>query len=191
VQAIKAYEADYSRLPVSSSLLMAAAGGDVTCGGGALGASSYAAPLNPPNSEVVDILMDKDTASNPNGSNLNHVKNTKRTKYLSAKDVGDNTRPGVGPDGVYRDPWGTPYIISLDLNFDENTRDSMYKLTSVSDLRNQSKVGYNGLVSGGAGNDFEFSGNAMVWSLGPDGKFSGSVNAKTGVNKDNILSWAQ
>jgi len=191
VQAIKAYETDYSRLPVSSSLLNAAAGGDVTCGGGALGASSYTAPLNPPNSEVVDILMDKDTASKPNGSNPNHVKNTKRTKYLSAKDVGDNTRPGVGPDGIYRDPWSTPYVISLDLNFDEKTRDSIFRANSVSDQGRQDKVGYNGLVSGGAGNDFEFSGNVMVWSLGPDGKSSGSVKAKEGVNKDNILSWAQ
>jgi len=183
VQAVKSYETDYSRLPVSGNVLNAAAGGDITCGGGALGGASI---NNPYNSEVVDILMDKDT-----GSNQGHVKNTKRNKYLSAKDVGDNTRPGVGPDGVYRDPWGTPYIISLDLNFDEKTRDSIYKQTAVSDQRNQTKVGYNGLVSAGAGNDFEFSGTVMVWSFGPDKKYSDSVKAREGVNKDNILSWAQ
>jgi hypothetical protein len=35
-------------------------------------------------------------------------------------------RPGVGTDLVYRDPWGNPYIITLDLNYDEKARDACY-----------------------------------------------------------------
>ena len=190
VQAIKAYEADYSRLPVSGAVLNAAGGGDVTCG-----AYAFLAPpsVYPANSEVINILMDKDA-----GSNKDHVKNTKRNKYLSAKDVAgeeatNDTRPGVGADGIYRDPWNKPYIISLDLNFDEKTRDAFYSLSKVSSQGQTARgaVGYNGLVSDGSTNPFEFNGNVMVWSLGPDGKYDPSVNAKTGVNKDNILSWAQ
>jgi len=175
VQAVKSYETDYSRLPAIAN------GSDVTFGFGAL-TGTY-----PTNHTVINILMNKDK-----GSNKDFVRNTKRVKYLDAKDVGDNTRPGVGPDGVYRDPWGNPYVISLDLNFDEKTQDAIYRLDAVSfQSANLEPVGFNGLVRAGGANSYSFSGNVMVWSLGPDGKSSGSVNAKTGVNKDNILSWAQ
>ena len=43
-----------------------------------------------------------------------------------------------------------------------------------------------GLNNGGV---YEFSGNVMVWSLGPDGKADVAKSAKTDVNKDNVLSW--
>jgi hypothetical protein len=37
-------------------------------------------------------------------------------------------------------------------------------------------------------NNFLFHGKVMVWSAGPDRKYDLNP-AKTGVNKDNILSW--
>jgi prepilin-type N-terminal cleavage/methylation domain-containing protein len=186
VLAVKSYETDYSRLPVSGALLTAAGGNDITCGGGVSGFSQVP---NPPNNEVIDILMDNDA-----GSNAAHVKNSKRHKYLDAKLVGDTTRHGVSPDGIYRDPWGTPYIISLDLNFDEKTRDDVYKRNAVS-RQNQSSTSQgrdtssSGLVSAGPNDTYEFAGKVMAWSLGPDKSYSTTVNAKLGVNKDNILSW--
>ena len=39
----------------------------------------------------------------------------------------DTNSPGVGPDGVYRDPWGNPYVITIDLNYDEKARDGFYR----------------------------------------------------------------
>jgi hypothetical protein len=39
---------------------------------------------------------------------------------------GDTNSPGVGTDLVYRDPWGNPYIITMDLNYDEMCKDAFY-----------------------------------------------------------------
>ena len=51
----------------------------------------------------------------------------KRPLYLNATRPGDTNTPGVGPDGVYRDPWGNPYIITVDLNYDDKARDAFYR----------------------------------------------------------------
>lgn len=181
VQGVKSYETDNSRLPVSSAVQNAAGGNDLTCGGGV---SGFTQTPNPGNDEVVNILMDNDA-----GSNLNHVKNTKRYKYLEAKLTSENTRPGIGPDGIYRDPWGMPYIISFDLNSDEKTRDAVYCRTVVARQGQAGNVGYFGLKSVGPADTYEYDGSVMAWSLGPDKAFSASVSAKSGVNKDNVLSW--
>ena len=69
---------------------------------------------------------------------------------LNANTVSDTFSPGVGSDGVYRDPWGNPYIITLDLNFDEKARDAFYRAVSVSQDPASSanpKSGLNGLVA--------------------------------------------
>jgi hypothetical protein len=95
--------------------------------------------------------------------------------------------PGVGPDLVYRDPWGNPYIISLDMNYDEKCRDALYQKSSVSQEAGAS--GFTGLFnSTGVSDQFEYRGHVMIWSLGSDRKANaGPANA--GFNKDNILSW--
>ena len=179
-QGIKQYETPYSRWPVSSAVLASAA--DVTYGGLAAGVGG------PTNSEIVVILMDLDQ-----GINAGHVKNPQKISMLNAKTVSDNTLGGVGTDGVYRDPWGTPYIITIDLNFDEKCRDAFYRLRSVS--QSSGPTGHNGLVNstdpGGNGDNFQYSGTVMVWSAGPDKQISTTQNAKSGVNKDNILLWVQ
>src|ERR1035437_1808614 len=65
--------------------------------------------------------------------NSGHVKNPKQVKYLNAKLSGydptlNDPKPPGGVDitGVYRDPWGNPYIISMDLNYDEQCEDAFY-----------------------------------------------------------------
>ena len=115
--------------------------------------------------------------------------------------VGDTTSPGVGQDLVYRDPWGQPYIITMDLNNDERARDAFYRRQNVSQPTANSQAGLNGLVNSidasGNGNDFEFNGPVMVWSAGPDkmvdpnpGNLPGG-KANQGANSDNVLSWKQ
>ena len=64
--------------------------------------------------------------------NQGHVKNPSKTHYLNATMAGNNTSPGIGPDGIYRDPWGNPYIITIDLNYDDKARDAFYRLPAVS-----------------------------------------------------------
>jgi type II secretory pathway pseudopilin PulG len=102
--------------------------------------------------------------------------------------------PGVGADGVLRDPWGNPYIVTLDLNGDNRCRDTFYRLASVSE-QDSSAQGLNGLTrraslpgqSSEARDSFEARGIVMAWSLGPDGKADRSKKANVGVNKDNIV----
>ena len=179
VTAIQSYDSDYSRFPVSTTTQNTAnaAGSDFTFGGTVLGSTA--------NAEVVAILMDI-TNTTVTSVNANHQKNPKQVKYLNATMVSSATMPGVGPDLIYRDPWGNPYVISMDLNYNGMCVDSFYGRNSVS------TGGLNGLVqdSSMAGpNNWAYRGTVMVWSAGADGKVNNAVNAKSDVNKDNVLSW--
>jgi hypothetical protein len=99
--------------------------------------------------------------------------------------------PGIGPHGMYLDPWGNPYIVTLDMNGDDRCRDGFYSQDRVSaDPTGNGRKGFNGLAkSSGLANSFEYRGSVMVWSLGPDGLVDPGSPANKGANKDNILSW--
>ena len=198
VTAIRHYETQYSRFPVSDTVQTTAGATqtDITYGGAILTAALAPATF-PDNSEVICILMDiTDFPAGGPTINVNHQKNPQRIPFLEAKMVTEANRPAVGPDLVYRDPWGNPYIITMDLNCDGKCNDALYQRTSVSQQSGNS--GINGLSNPDAKPDnFQYHGTVMVWSAGPDGKIdpnpgnvaSGKANA--GVNKDNILSWTQ
>ena len=144
------------------------------------------------NSQIVAILEDLTHFRNGIPTpNVGHSLNSRKTRFLDARDVNDIRSPGVGPDGVYRDPWGNPYIISLDLNYDDSCRDGFYRLDAVSlDRTKNGTQGHNGLFkSKPQANSFEYRTQVMVWSLGPDGLAHAGTSAKLGVNKDNVLSW--
>jgi prepilin-type N-terminal cleavage/methylation domain-containing protein len=193
--AILRYQAEYSRYPVSANATTAAnnAKDDFTYGDGV--ANPVTVAYNATNWEVIAILMD--WTNSPVGSainpNLNHQKNPRQTAYLNAKMSGDVTQPGVGPDLVYRDPWGNPYIISMDLNYDEKCMDAFYRRSAVSRQSAGKPDGINGLFnakdSSGASDDFSFTGGVMVWSRGTDKLADPAVGANIGPNKDNLLSW--
>jgi general secretion pathway protein G len=208
VHAIETYRSAYSRYPVTSDaalsvsppLLVGPTPEDFTYGGtysdqnGNPLTIQAAGNYHAENSEVVAILMDLEMF--PNGTptiNAKHVKNVQQIKFLTAKIRGDVTSPGVGSDGVYRDPWGMPYIISLDLNADDKCRDAIHKRQAVSQKQANSPAGYDGLLNtidaGGNGDHFECSQGIMVWSAGPDRRISLSDPANSGVNKDNVRSW--
>ncbi|MBU6399024.1 MAG: type II secretion system GspH family protein [Verrucomicrobia bacterium] len=138
------------------------------------------------NSEVIAILIDDTNAP----VNFNHARNPQAHPFLDAKRVSTPLSPGIGPDDVYRDPWGNPYIITLDMNYDNQCRDSFYGLGKVSRMGN-SKQGYNGLFQANPTqpDSFETKASAMVWSMGPDGNASIGATATAGPNKDNITSW--
>src|SRR5688572_23311180 len=69
------------------------------------------------NSEVVAIVMDIEKFGDGTPTvNAGHARNPERRSYLSPRQTGSSTSPGFGADGVYRDPWGNPYVISLDMN---------------------------------------------------------------------------
>jgi prepilin-type N-terminal cleavage/methylation domain-containing protein len=205
VSAINQYETAYSRLPASS-----AAAGSINPSGGCpdftFGTQNGSTNLlngsglpqlpsivnngnngniQIANSDVIAILMDLTNypGTTTATSNPNHSKNSQSTVFFNSKMVSDYRSSGVGPDLVFRDPWGNPYIISLDLNYDNRTRDALYRNAVVStnsaltqaDPSNQ--------------NSFEANTTVMVWSLGPDGQADPGVPANQGVNRDNITSW--
>lgn len=153
------------------------------------------------NSELMAILMNQEKFGNGDkSSNLNFARNPRKLNLLTLKQVGpakpggrgSQGVPGVGVDGHYRDPWGNPYIITIDFSGDDRCRDSFYKLKVVS--QENLSQGYNGLRNNDSnvGSDkFEANVPVMIWSFGPDGKANKTVQANSGVNKDNVLSWAK
>lgn len=194
--AIEGYDSAYGRLPVSSAIQNIAGSGDFTFGGSLFAgqALSAIAPVYTTNNdEVIAILMDVTTNDITHlGVNIGHQKNPHSTKFLNATPTGETTLPGVGPDGIYRDPWGTPYIISLDLNYDEVCYDQFYGRSVVANAKglNTNPDALVGLTNpDGTMNNFRFHSKVMVWSAGADKKISVNDAANVGVNKDNILSW--
>jgi prepilin-type N-terminal cleavage/methylation domain-containing protein len=204
--AIEKYDSDYGRFPVSTNAQMAAstAGGDFTYGwlfntpaSGTYQVETYpSSGLVLSNAEVIAILMDNTNINIAGGVNANHIKNPRQTIFLSPKVSGyDPSVPGqpeggVDVNGLYRDPWGNPYVISMDLNYDENCKDSFYCLKTVSQASGQ--TGFNGLVNPDApGNtdNFQDHGKVMVWSAGANQKIDPLDPANDRENKDNVLSW--
>ena len=156
------------------------------------------------NSEVMSVLLDMESWPNsPTQPTINkdHVKNPTRNHYLNATMSGDNKSAGIGNDGVYRDPWGNPYIITIDLNYDDKARDAFYRDPNVSadptDTVNNPKRGLNGLVPTVVSGKTFYEANSpvMVWSPGPDKLIDPNTAndpghvATRGANKDNIVSW--
>ena len=201
VAAISAYDQDYSRFPMSPADQTAAGTNDFTCGMvSGFGPGRNGSYNSTNNNEVIAILMDLQTyASGVNTVNYNHVKNPKQVKYLNATPASDNVSPGVGPDGVYRDPWGNPYVITMNTSYNEQgTSDFLYSLHGVSEIPDSPsgtnpthQNGYNGLFNpnyAANADDFLYHGKVMVWSAGPDKTYDNG-SALAGKNKDNILSW--
>jgi prepilin-type N-terminal cleavage/methylation domain-containing protein len=181
VLAISQYQALYSLPPLSRTAIDSCtpSSPDFTCGtvwpdGSPLcqpkiistGNSGY----HNCNSEVMAILMDLDLYPN-----TNHLRNPQRHPFLPARLAPKANAPGVGLDGVFRDPWGNPYIVTIDVNYDGVCQDGFYYPLT--------KPGKPLLVRG----------SVMVWSFGPDGKAdpNPSVGPNGGANKDNILSWEE
>ena len=189
VAAIEGYDQDYGRFPMTQAEQTWAGTNDSTTG---LMFGSMSGFCFGNNSNVVAILMDLQAFGNGvTTMNANHVYNPKQVHYLTATVVSDPTLPGVGPDGVYRDPWGNPYVITMNASFNEQgTKDILYSLASVSKQNGSS--GYNGLFNPtGTGDNYLYHGKVMVWSAGPDGKYDAgpASGPNVGANKDNVLSW--
>jgi prepilin-type N-terminal cleavage/methylation domain-containing protein len=105
------------------------------------------------------------------------TQNPRKIVFISPPDVKDpaNPRSGIGTAaatiGQYFDPWGTPYAIEIDGEYN-NTLTNPYLLNA----------GATTLQIG-----------VIAWSFGKDGQ-SGSVpgpaaNKNTGTNDDDVISW--
>ena len=96
----------------------------------------------------------------------------------------------------YEDPDGValPYVITIDLNYDDKARDAFYRLPAVSQVTGDPNRGLNGLILTVLKNGqrvFEANSPVMVWSAGPDKQIDPNSPATAGANKDNIIGWKQ
>jgi prepilin-type N-terminal cleavage/methylation domain-containing protein len=137
------------------------------------------------NSELMYILM----AVN-GGWNINNQRNPRSIPFFKPKRALVKGAPGLGPDFVYRDPWGSPYIISLDYNGDGMVIDVFYSshiLNSDSARPNPGGM----ILFSSRPIVWARPGPVMIWSLGPDRKADNKEGGlrKTDDNKDNVLSW--
>jgi prepilin-type N-terminal cleavage/methylation domain-containing protein len=199
--AISAYRADYSLLPASPTA-NSMTRDQVYGTRGVLGYSGLAVTngfgYEESNAELILILTASSTNQFPgavNPVNESNARNTKKTSYLNAKQ-NSGTGPGLGYDAVYRDPWGNPYIVTLDLNYDDYVQPAIYRLDAVG--QQSGLVGFYGMIRRGAGvNNWGIRDSVAVWSMGPDKAFasnlkanqSGTVGTKRVDNSDNVVTW--
>ena len=224
VNAIEQYDSMYSRMPVSTYVQQSGSN-NVTYGGAYTSVTATQFPLESwiqvnggyqspeglyitNNSDVMAILLDLTNYPNSTTAtiNTNYQKNPMQKILLNGKFVNDTVSPGIGADLNYRDPWGNPYIISMDLNEDSKCEDAFYALASISSANGLPQgAGLNGLSYQSSDRNYAFHGNVMVWSMGPNGPFNQTPSsftysptpngnrgwAQDASNKGHILSWAQ
>jgi prepilin-type N-terminal cleavage/methylation domain-containing protein len=117
VSAIGQYESEYSRYPASPQTEQSAGTNDVTFGLVRRSPSDQLSHL-----EVMIILLNRDQPPNDN-----HRRNPRQIQFFTPqKEAANNTSPGLGPDLILRDPFGTPYVISVDMNADGTCEDAQY-----------------------------------------------------------------
>ena len=180
--AIKSYKTDYNRWPLPKKPQTGKwvnLGDDFTY-------LSGLANVCPNNEALMEILMAKDGTFN-----IRHGRNPKKNRYIEPNESGEvDGFPGLSKSGKYHDPFGNPYIVSLDLSGDGYCADSAYLEPSVSASSAGGLVGLVNYKTVKPANPdiYVYRGEVMIWSLGPD-KTGGNVPALDGPNNDNILSW--
>jgi prepilin-type N-terminal cleavage/methylation domain-containing protein len=179
VSAISAYYAQYSRLPAPTNA--SAFGTDFTFGteqqnvpntqggylqatpaipmvftpeGGGGGRGGMAGAYQNYNSDVIAILRDDNWWPESNGPSL-HIYNPQKVALFNGKAAPFTNSPGIGSDDVFRDPWGMPYMVTLDLNYDNHCYD--YGLATM----------YSNSYPAPTSAPYLIPAQAVVWSFGP------------------------
>jgi prepilin-type N-terminal cleavage/methylation domain-containing protein len=132
-------------------------------------------PISPDNSGLMYTLRADSTNANGN-PNVNNATNSRVIVFINPpyvkNDTVGNRRSGLSTaDGRYYDPWGTPYAIKIDGNYDNQLANPYSQNAGPATL--------------GIG--------VIAWSFGTDGQ-SGSVpgpaaDKNTAPNADDVISW--
>lgn len=204
VNAIEQYKAQYSRLPASTGAVGAAANAPLNSNdftfGTVLQANGQNATMTSNgipaintlqsggkgayqnyNSEVIAILRDDNffpETNTVNGQLASHIYNPQKTSLFNARATTDTSSPGIGTDDVLRDPWGNPYIVTLDLNYDgkcyDNFLNQMYQHNTPAPTAPNISLWVNA--------------DAIAWSFGPNWKaVTNNSPLNTGVNKSTLV----
>ncbi|MEY2584555.1 MAG: ral secretion pathway protein [Verrucomicrobiota bacterium] len=108
--------------------------------------------------------------------NVSAAENPRGIVFLSLPDAKDQTNPRGGiktSDGQFYDPWGKPYLVRVDTNYD-NFVDNPYSANAGAS-KNQS-----GTLAVQAG--------AIVWSLGKN-QLGGTGDKTSTDSNDDVISW--
>tara|TARA_B110000438_G_C15678246_1_gene591191 strand:- start:62 stop:910 length:849 start_codon:yes stop_codon:yes gene_type:complete len=191
--AIQSYHNDYSRFPSARGATPNPAGGDLTfslpigekhADGSPYDAFIYSAPLpqkTPLNSDLMNVLMAVDS-----GANKNHGRNPKKSIYLTPNSADDQFSAGVGSDGVFRDPFGNPYVITVDYNGDNQVADRFYRETGVS---KGASIGLVRNKKNKTEEEYVLRGTVMIWSFGPDRQMHSKAHALDLQNSYEDADW--
>ncbi len=114
----------------------------------------------PSNAALFNVLRGLDATNNP-----------RQIVFISPPDVKNpaNPRSGIGA-GQYYDPWGTPYLVEIDGDYDNQIANPYTANAGATPLR----IG------------------VIAWSLGKDkagATAAASGDKKTGTYKDDVISW--
>lgn len=121
------------------------------------------------NSEVIAILTD--AAVYPETSVTRHTYNPRSLPLFNGRLSSDTNSPGIDTNSILRDPWGLPYIITLDMNQDGKCADP-YTWQAL--MRNP---------------NFFVSGSSMIWSFGPLKTIDQTNTYNSAINKYLVTSW--
>ena len=105
-------------------------------------------------------------------ANANDVANPRKIVFLSPPDAKDQTTPRSGikiSDGKWYDPWGTPYKIAIDGDYDNQITPNPYG------------------ANNGAGSSPLRQG-VIAWSFGRDAG-AGDNGKNIFTNSDDVISW--
>ncbi len=155
VNAVNAYYTDYGKYPLVTA--------------DAIISGTTASPNN--NSDLFYTLR-----AQPFGANLANAMNLRAIVFINPPYVKNDTagqrRSGVSQtDGRYYDPWGTPYLVEIDGNYDNAVANP---------------------YTANAGPAPNLSTGVIAWSLGSDqaGATTAAAGDKnTGVYADDVISW--
>lgn len=127
---------------------------------------------------LIKVLQAQElTTTEENDYGKLEVVNSRKQKFLDV--VGNNP-------GEYLDPWGEPYFVFLDSDYD-----GIIRRKSNDDTDEKFIEGISGLPKkdfiGVTGKRDYVNFSVVVWSAGPDGKFVHPPSDKT--NRDNVYSF--
>lgn len=114
-------------------------------------------------------------------ANIDHRRNPEKHQYLNPGTLKrGTTSPGVSTDDYnFRDPWGNPYIIAFDLDYD-NGVDVLNNPPGQNTVFEPYPYG-------------RIPKSVLIWSKGPDGEAESGVlgpnRGREPKNKDNVKSW--
>jgi prepilin-type N-terminal cleavage/methylation domain-containing protein len=180
VTAVNAFYTEYGRYPVN------VASGNTTDAFFGTGTTPTGDTSYGNNDVLIDVL--RNNTSNTNNSATVTLLNPRQIVFISPPDVRNSTQPKAGvatqtvtvngisiPIGTFVDPWGTPYNVEIDTNYNNSVPNP-----------------YGALSVGGAGAD-PVSQGVIAWSFGKDKKLGKNGNnvykTSAGVQSDDVISW--